>query len=78
MHPPMRADACAAEADWVGALDHARATTARDVARRATEAGARDGFRHGVRVVLDPCEPDHAATVAAWRERRAVAAGEGT
>lgn len=76
MHPP--ADARAAEADRVGALDHARATTARDVARRATEAGYRDGFRHGVRVALDPVEPDHTATVAAWRDRRAAASAEGT
>lgn len=68
----MRAEARAAKADHEAALRGVRADAAREAARRAAEGGYRDGFRHGVDVALDPCEPDHTATVRAWREGRAA------
>ena len=43
-----------------------------EAARRGYDAGRQDGFAAGVSAALDPIEPDHAATVRAWHERRAA------
>lgn len=55
------------------AADAARAhlkASVETAAREAYAAGRKDGYEHGVSVALDDCDPDHAATVRAWRERR--------
>lgn len=43
-------------------------------ARRGYEAGYADGFARGIAVALDPIEPDHAAAVRVWTDRRTASA----
>lgn len=74
----LRQDAADAARVAADARKHAEAAVVRDAARRGYDAGQKDGFARGVQVALDPIEPDHTATVTAWRERRAAAAAEGT
>jgi SH3-like domain-containing protein len=49
----------------------------RDAVREGFEAGYKDGYQRGVEVALNRLEPDHAATVRVFQQRRIDEVKEG-